>query len=152
MFNKVIIVGNLTRDIEVKFTRTGLAIANTAIASTRKFKAQDGTQKEEVLFVDIAFFGRTAEIAQQYLKRGSKLLIEGRLKLDQWTDQNGQKRSKHSVTVDTMQMLDSKDSTSKPQQEHQGSAKETSAHTPTPPVENKNTAFSNEIEDEDIPF
>lgn len=85
MYNKVIIAGNLTRDVESKFTQTGLAIANTAIASTRKFKAVDGNQKEEVMFVDIAFFGRTAEVAQQYLRRGSKVLVEGKLKFDQWT-------------------------------------------------------------------
>ncbi len=149
MFNKVIIVGNLTRDIEMKFTSSGLAIANTAIATTKKFKAQDGTQKEEVLFVDIAFFGRTAEVVQKYLRKGSKVLVEGRLKFDQWTDQNGQKRSKHSVSVDIMQMLDSKGSTS---QEPQTPTKETQNHTPTPPVVDKNTTFSSEIEDEDIPF
>lgn len=110
MFNKIILVGNLTRDIELRYTQGGTAVASTAIATSRKFKAQDGTQKEEVCFVDITFFGRTGEVANQYLKRGSKVLVEGRLKLDQWTDhQSGGKRSKHSVTVDTMQMLGSRD-------------------------------------------
>ena len=109
MFNKIILAGNLTRDIELRYTQGGTAVASTAIATSRKFKAQDGTQKEEVCFVDITFFGRTAEIANQYLKRGSKVLVEGRLKLDQWTDQNGGKRSKHSVTIDNLQMLGSKD-------------------------------------------
>ena len=109
MFNKIILVGNLTRDIELRYTQGGTAVASTAIATSRKFKAQDGTQKEEVCFVDITFFGRTGEIANQYLKRGSKVLVEGRLKLDQWTDQSGGKRSKHSVTVDNLQMLGSKD-------------------------------------------
>ena len=108
MFNKIILVGNLTRDIELRYTQGGTAVSSTAIATSRKFKAQDGTQKEEVCFVDITFFGRTAEVANQYLKRGSKVLVEGRLKLDQWTDQNGGKRSKHSVTVETMQMLGSR--------------------------------------------
>jgi len=108
MFNRSIIAGNLTRDVEVRYTQGGSAIASTAIASTRKFKSQTGEQKEEVLFVDLTFFGRTAEIANQYLRKGSKVLVEGRLKLDQWTDQQGQKRSKHSITVETLQMLDSK--------------------------------------------
>ncbi len=108
MFNKVILAGNLTRDIEVKYSASGLSIANTGLAVNRKFKSQTGETREEVLFVDLAFFGRTAEIANQYLKRGSKILIEGRLKLDQWTDSNGAKRSKHSITVESMQMLDSK--------------------------------------------
>ncbi len=111
MFNKVIIVGNLTRDLELRYAPSGTAIGNTGIASTRKFKGGDGQMKEEVLFVDITFFGRTAEVANQYLRKGSKVLVEGRLKLDSWTDQNGGKRSKHSVTVENMTMLDSKGST-----------------------------------------
>ncbi|RLA66473.1 MAG: single-stranded DNA-binding protein [Epsilonproteobacteria bacterium] len=109
MYNKIILAGNLTRDIEVRYTQSGAAIGNTAIASTRKFKSQTGEQKEEVLFVDITFFGRTAEVANQYLRKGSKILVDGRLKLDQWTAQDGSKRSKHSVTVENMTMLGSKD-------------------------------------------
>lgn len=111
MYNKVILAGHLTRDIEMKFTGGGMAIGNTAIASSRKFKSQTGEQKEEVLFVDITFFGRTAEVANQYLRKGSKLMVDGRLKLDQWTAQDGTKRSKHSVTVETMTMLDNKGDT-----------------------------------------
>jgi single-strand DNA-binding protein len=107
MFNKVILVGNLTRDIELRYTQSGSGIANTAIATSRKFK-QNGESKEEVCFTDITFFGRSSEIANQYLRKGSKILVDGRLKFDQWVDQNGQKRSKHSVIVETMQMLDSK--------------------------------------------
>jgi len=108
MFNKIILVGNLTRDPELRYLPSGSAVCNTGIATNRKFKSQTGEQKEEVCFVDITFFGRSAEIANQYLKRGSKILVEGRLKLDQWTDQSGAKRSKHSVSVDSLQMLDSK--------------------------------------------
>lgn len=108
MFNKVVLVGNLTRDIELRYTQGGLAIAKTGIAINRKFKGQDGQQKEEVMFVDITFFSRSAEVANQYLRKSSRILVEGRLVLDQWVDNNGQKRSKHSVTVETMQMLDNK--------------------------------------------
>ena len=111
-------VGNLTRDIELRYTQSSLAVANTAIATSRKYNSSNGERKEEVCFVDITFFGRSAEIANQYLRKGSKILVEGRLVFDQWTDQQtGQKRSKHSVTVDTMQMLDSK---SDSQQAYQG--------------------------------
>ncbi|MEA1953405.1 MAG: single-stranded DNA-binding protein [Campylobacterota bacterium] len=109
MYNKIILAGNLTRDVEVRYTQSGSAIGNTAIATSRKFKSQTGEQKEEVLFVDLTFFGRTAEIANQYLRKGSKVLVDGRLKLDQWTAQDGTKRSKHSVTVENLQMLGSKD-------------------------------------------
>ena len=107
MFNKVVLVGNLTRDIELRYAQSGSAIANTAIATSRKF-TQNGERKEEVCFVDITFFGRSAEVANQYLRRGSKILVEGRLKFDQWVAQDGSKRSKHSVIVETMQMMDSK--------------------------------------------
>lgn len=106
MFNKVILVGNLTRDPELRYLPSGSAVCNTAIATNRRYKTQSGEQKEEVCFIDITLFGRTAEIANQYLNKGKKVLIEGRLKLEQWTDQTGAKRSKHTVTVDTMQMLD----------------------------------------------
>jgi single-strand DNA-binding protein len=107
MYNKVILVGNLTRDIELRYSQAGMGIAKTAIATSRKFTT-NGEKKEEVCFVDITFFGRSAEVANQYLRKGSKILVEGRLNFEQWVDQNGQKRSKHSVTVETMQMLDSK--------------------------------------------
>ena len=110
MFNKVILVGNLTRDIELRYSQSGSAIAKTGIATNRRFKSQTGEQKEEVCFVDITFFGRSGEIANQYLRKGSKILVEGRLQFEQWTDQTGQKRSKHSVIVESMQMLDSKGS------------------------------------------
>ena len=106
MFNKIILVGNLTRDIEMRYSQAGVAIAKTAIATSRKFTS-NGEKKEEVCFVDITFFGRSGEVANQYLRKGSKVLVEGRLNFEQWVDQNGQKRSKHTVTVETMQMLDS---------------------------------------------
>lgn len=116
MFNKIILVGNLTRDIELRYTQGGMGIAKTAIATSRKFTS-NGEKKEEVCFVDITFFARSAEVANQYLRKGSKILVEGRLSFEQWQDQNGQKRSKHSVTVETMQMLDSKsDNQHQPQQ------------------------------------
>ncbi len=109
MFNKVVLVGNLTRDIELRYAQTGTAIAKTAIATSRKYTS-NGEKKEEVMFIDITFFGRSAEVANQYLRKGSKILVEGRIQFEQWVDQNGQKRSKHSVIVETMQMLDSRNS------------------------------------------
>jgi single-strand DNA-binding protein len=84
-----------------------MGIANASLATSRKFTV-NGEKKEEVCFVDITFFARSAEVANQYLRKGSKILVEGRLNFDQWVDQNGQKRSKHSVVVETMQMLDGK--------------------------------------------
>jgi len=109
MYNRVILVGNLTRDIELRYTSSGTAIAKTGIATTRKFKSS-GEAKEEVVFIDLTFFGRQAEVANQYLKKGSKILADGRLILEQWVSQDGTKRSKHSVAVESMQMLDTKSS------------------------------------------
>jgi single-strand DNA-binding protein len=160
MFNKVIIVGNLTRDLELKYIQSGTAIGNTGIASTRKFKGGDGAMKEEVLFVDITFFGRTAEVANQYLKKGSKVLVEGRLKLDSWTDQNGGKRSKHSIVVENMTMLDSKGSSdgggnsynnppsSQPQQQQQPAVQNQA-----PTTNNQQNSIPEiDINDDEIPF
>lgn len=127
MFNRVVLVGNLTRDIELRYTTAGAAIGNSAIAVTRKFNV-NGEKREETCFIDITFFGKQAEIANQYLSKGSKLLVEGRLKFDQWTDNNGQNRSKHSVIVDKMIMLDTKDKQEAGQNEQ--------AY-PTPQIENE---------------
>ncbi len=104
MFNKVILTGNLSKDITLK-SNSNITIASSTIAVNRKLKNQNGDTSEEVLFIDITFFGRQAQIANQYLNKGSKVLIEGRLKYDTWQDQNGQNRSKHSVVVESMEML-----------------------------------------------
>ncbi len=108
MYNKVILVGNLTRDVEMRYTSSGSAIGKVGIATNRKFKSASGELRDETMFIDLTFFGRTAEIASQYLRRGSKVLVEGRLILEQWVAQDGTKRSRHSVTVESMQMLDSR--------------------------------------------
>jgi len=106
-FNKVILAGNLTRDVEVKFTPSGTAVANLGLASTRYwFDKQTNSRKEETTFVDITVFGKDAENAGQYLSKGSGLLVEGRLKLDQWNDKDsGQKRSKLGVVAESLQFL-----------------------------------------------
>jgi single-strand DNA-binding protein len=108
MYNKVITIGNLTRDIELKYIPSGAAIAKCAIATSHKFKTQTGEQKEEVCFLDFSVFGKQAEILNQYVKKGSKVMLEGRLVLEQWTAQDGSKRSKHSLRVETFKFLDSK--------------------------------------------
>lgn len=104
MFNKIVLVGNLTRDIELRYTQSGAAIGSCGIAVTRKYTL-NGEKREETCFIGITFFGKQAETANQYLSKGSKLLVEGRLKFDQWMDNNGQNRSKHTVAVENMEML-----------------------------------------------
>ncbi len=154
-YNKIILAGNLTRDIEIRYTQSGSAIGNTAIATTRKFKGADGSKKEEVLFVDITFFGRSAEIANQFLRKGSKILVDGRLKLDQWTAQDGSKKSKHSVVVENMTMLGGKEDGQAPQQQSQGGYSQPQAQQPAPTTYRQpETAVPPEVSvDEDsIPF
>lgn len=107
-FNKVILAGNLTRDPELKYTPKGTAVAAIGMAINRTWKGEDGQSKEEVTFVDVDAFGRTAEVIAQYLKKGRPILIEGRLKYDTWEDkQSGQKKSKLRVVCESFQFLDS---------------------------------------------
>jgi len=105
-FNKVILLGNLTRDPEVRYTPKGSAVTDLGIAVNRQYTLENGEKREEVTFVDVTFWGRTAEVAGEYLKKGRPIFIEGRLQLDTWDDkQSGQKRSKLKVVGETMQML-----------------------------------------------
>jgi single-strand DNA-binding protein len=107
-FNKVILVGNLTRDPELRYTPKGTAIAKLGIAVNRVWTSESGEKKEETTFVDVDVFGRTAENVAQYLRKGSPLLVEGRLRLDTWEDkQTNQKRSKLSVVAEVVQFLGS---------------------------------------------
>src|SRR5262245_47347522 len=107
-FNKVILVGNLTRDPELRYTPKGMAIAKIGLAVNRNWTSESGEKKEEVTFVDVDIFGRTAENVAQYMKKGRPILIEGRLRLDQWDDkQTGQKRSKLGVVGEVVQFLGS---------------------------------------------
>jgi single-strand DNA-binding protein len=108
-FNKVLLLGNLTRDPEVRYTPKGSAVADLGIAVNRQYTLDSGEKREEVTFVDVTFWGRTAEVAGEYLKKGRQVFIEGRLQLDTWDDkQSGQKRSKLKVIGEMMQMLGSR--------------------------------------------
>jgi single-strand DNA-binding protein len=107
-YNKVILIGNLTRDPELRYTPKGMAIAKIGLAVNRNWTNEAGEKKEEVTFVDVDVFGRTAENAAQYLKKGRSMMVEGRLKLDSWDDKTtGQKRSKLGVIGEMIQFLGS---------------------------------------------
>ena len=107
-FNRVILLGNLTRDVEVKYLQSGMAVAEVGLAVNDRRKDNKTNQWiEETTFVDVTFWGRTAEIAAEYLGKGSPVLVEGRLKLDQW-ETEGQKRSKLRVVCEKMQMVGTK--------------------------------------------
>jgi single-strand DNA-binding protein len=102
--NRVLLIGNLTRDPELKYTPQGTAVCDFAIALNEKFKAKDGTWQEKVHYIDIAAWGRTAEVCGEYLKKGRPVFVEGRLNQDRW-EQDGQKRSKVRVTAERVQFL-----------------------------------------------
>src|SRR5216684_1615591 len=108
-FNKVILAGNLTRDPELRYTPKGTAVATIGMAVNRTWKNEAGETKEEVTFVDVETFGRQAEVLAQYMRKGRPLLIEGRLRLDQWEDKNThQKMSKLKVVLEGFSFIDSK--------------------------------------------
>ena len=105
-YNKVLLMGNLTRDPEVRYTPKGTAIANIGLAVNRVYSTEGGEQKEEVTFIDIEVWGRQAETVGQYLAKGRPVFVEGRLKLDSWEDkESGQKRQKLKVVAERVQFL-----------------------------------------------
>ena len=105
--NKVLLMGNLTRDPEVKYTPKGTAVGDLAIAINDSYKAQDGTIKETVTYVDIEVWGRQAETCKQYLTNGRPIFVEGQLRLDQWETPQGEKKSRLKVRADRVQFLGS---------------------------------------------
>lgn len=144
-FNKVILVGNLTRDPELRYTPKGTAIAKIGMAVNHKWKNEAGELKEEVTFVDIEVWGRTAENVGQYMRKGSSMLVEGRLRLDTWDDkQTNQKRSKMLVVGETVQFLGS------PRGGSEGAPPVSSK--PTKPTEPPTDSDGPPPEEDDVPF
>lgn len=156
MFNKVILVGNLTRDIEIRYLPSGQALAKSGLATNRKYKV-NGEQKEEVCFIDVTFWGRSAEIANQYLRKGSKVLVEGRLTFEQWTNQDGKKQSRHSITVENLQMFPRAENDAYQPQQNQQQSQQQSYQKPS---YNSNENYQKDeqkipeidINEDDIPF
>ncbi len=151
-FNKVILLGNLTRDPEVRYTPKGTAVAELGMAVNRMFSGENGEKREETTFVDVTLWGRTAEIAGEYLKKGRPVFIEGRLQLDSWEDKtSGQKRSKLKVVGETMQLIGGRPGGgggggSEPDE---GGSSRASGSRPAPPP---SRAAGSEAEEDDIPF
>ena len=155
-YNKVFLLGNLTRDPEVRYTPKGSAVADLGIAVNRQYTLETGEKREEVTFVDVTFWGRTAEVAGEYLKKGRSVFIEGRLQLDTWDDkQSGQKRSKLKVIGEMMQMLGGRPGGGGGGEESGGaeeaparSAKSSGGSRSAPPPK----GGSSEPDDDEIPF
>lgn len=109
-YNRIILVGNLTRDPQLKYLPSQMAVVEFGLAVNHKYRTRDGQDRDEVLFIDCSCFGKGAEIINQYCQKGRPLLVEGRLKYDTWEDkQGGGKRSKHSVVVENFQLLSGRD-------------------------------------------
>lgn len=104
-FNKVLLMGNLTRDVELRSTQGGLAIAKFGMAVNRKYKTKDGDSREETCFVDLTAWGRQAEVLNEFCSKGHPLFVEGRLEYSSWENNEGEKRHKLSVVVENFQLM-----------------------------------------------
>ena len=104
--NRVILLATLTKDVELRYLQNGSAMATLNLAHNKKFKKQDGSQSERVLYVKATCFGKTAEMVNQYFSKGSRILISGELTLNSWADDKGNKRSEHSILIETIDFID----------------------------------------------
>jgi single-strand DNA-binding protein len=158
-YNRVILMGNLTRDIELRYIPSGSAVADITLAVNDRRKTASGEWVDEATFVDVTLWGRTAEVASEYLSKGSPLFVEGRLKLDQW-ETEGQKRSKLRVVCDRMQLVGGKGEGSPPRartesrESRESYAPSPSANGSPPPSQDgpMNHDSGPTYDDNDLPF
>jgi len=159
--NKVMLIGNLTRDPDVRYTPKGTAVADIGMAINRYYSSDSGERREETTFVDVTLWGRQAEVAGQYLKKGRPVYIEGRLQLDSWDDKStGQKRSKLKVVGEQMQLLGSRDGGGGGENYSGGESSEyerpSRSHDAPPPRPQRQTPSDPDLEadpeEDDIPF
>jgi single-strand DNA-binding protein len=106
-FNRVILAGNLTRDPQLSYTPSNVPVCEIGLATNRRFRDKDGNQRDEVCFVDLQAYGRTAATINQYFQKGKPILVEGRLRFREWTNQQGQKRNKLDVVIENFSFIDS---------------------------------------------
>lgn len=148
-FNKVYLMGNLTRDPEVRTTPTGLKIAKFGLAVNRRYRTRDDEAREETTFVDLDAFGNQAEIIEKYCQKGSPLFVEGRLRLDQWETKDGEKRSKLGVVVENFQFLGSAGGSREGSAEDRGAP---AAPKPAAPQSGSSSSSGDTFEDDEVPF
>ncbi|MDC0316142.1 single-stranded DNA-binding protein [Verrucomicrobia bacterium] len=143
-FNKVILMGNLTRDPELRYTPKGTAVAKLGLAVNRSWRNAEGQQQDETTFVDVDAFGKQAETLGQYMQKGRPILIEGRLKLDQWEDKStGQSRSKLGIILEKFSFVGGGG---------QNSGNTTSSQATAPPPTSEVPPFEDGPSDDDVPF
>jgi single-strand DNA-binding protein len=142
--NRVMLMGNVTRDPEVKFTPKGTAVTDVGLAVNRQYTNPSGEKVEETVFVDVEIWGRTAEVAGEYAKKGRPVLIEGRLRMDTWEDKaSGQKRSKLKVVCENLHLLGGKPGAGSPSRAGEEGSAPSPRNSAPPPAH---------PEDDDIPF
>ena len=152
-FNKVILAGNLTRDPELRYTPKGTAVVRFGLAINRSWKSETGETQTEVTFVDIDAFGRQAEVISQYMRKGRPLLVEGRLKFDQWEDKNTHaKQSKLRVVLESFSFLDSRPSEGGASAPAAPAAAKPAAATPAAAPEAPEPEGAPQAEEDDVPF
>lgn len=141
-YNKIILLGNLTRDPQLSYTPSQTAVVDFGMATNRKWKSQDGTEREEVCFVDCRMFGKRAEVISKYLKKGNPLFVEGRLSFESWQGKDGTKHSRHRVMVETFEFVGQRDNAAPSQTSPQNS-----------PQTNENPEYQPDFPgDDNIPF
>ena len=148
-FNKVILMGRLTRDPQLSYTPSQTAVVEFGLATNRKWTAQDGSQRDETCFVDCQMYGKRAEVINKYLHKGDPLFVEGRLKFDSWQAQDGTKRSKLRVFVESFEFIGGKSRSA----DAPGSSYQSNTQSPEPQQqqEQQQQPFAGGVED-DIPF
>jgi single-strand DNA-binding protein len=152
-YNKVILAGNQTRDPEMRYTPKGTAVVTFGLAMNRRWKSETGETKEEVTFVDIDAFGREAELISQYMKKGRPLLMEGRLKFDQWEDKNThQKQSKLRVVLERFSFIDSKGDSGMPSDVPRARPAAAPAAPAPAPAPEPSEPEAPPVEQDDVPF
>ena len=147
--NKVIMIGNLTRDPQLSYLPSQTPVVEFGLATNRRWTAQDGSQREDTCFIDCRCYGKSAETLNKYVNKGQQLYIEGRLQLDTWTSQEGQRRSKHRVFVESFQFLGGppRDGQSKSQRPPAAASANSG-----PPADNQAEFGGNQTNEDDIPF
>ncbi len=155
-FNKVIMIGNLTRDPELRALPTGTQVVEFGLASTRRFNTQNSGQREQTCFIDVRFYGRMAEILATYMKKGRPILVEGRLEYASWTAQDGTRRSKHRIVGESFQFLgsrqDREEAPSRPAPPPAAPPPRAEEEYTTPPEESEGGYYAEGGGDDPIPF
>jgi len=151
--NKVILIGNCTRDPEVRYTPKGTAVADIGMAMNRYFSSDGGEKREETTFVDVTLWGRQAEVAGEYLKKGRPVYIEGRLQMDSWDDKNtGEKRTKLKIVGEKMEFLGGGEGGGGFSSQQREENPQSNQSAPQSPAENDGAQFETDSDDDDIPF